>query len=93
MQIQSAPLVPEPICNHNELVPNEIDPDHLVSPSSQSVEVPEDSLLDHPPALAVVDGVPGFRSKTAGGNGIISSLCYPIFPVTVSDNFDFLYHL
>ena len=24
MQIQSAPLVPEPICNHNDLVPNRL---------------------------------------------------------------------
>ena len=65
MQSQSAPPLPEPICNHNELEPNEFDPDHLVSPFVQLIEVPEDNLLDHPHALAVVDGIPGFQSAIA----------------------------
>ena len=46
-------------------MPNEIDPDYLVSPFVQLIEVPEDNLLDHAPALAVVDGIPGFRSALA----------------------------
>ena len=65
MQIQSAPLVPEPICNHCDLVPNDMDPDHLDSSNVQLIEVPEDNLLGHPPALAVVDGAPGFQSALA----------------------------
>jgi len=42
-----------------------MDPDHLDSSNVQLIEVPEDNLLDHPPALAVVDGVPGFQSALA----------------------------
>ena len=64
MQIQSAPLLPEPICNHNELVPNEFDPD-LLSHTIQLVEIPVDNLLDHPPALAMVDGIPGSQPLLA----------------------------
>ena len=58
MQIQSAPLFPQPICNHNELVPNEFDPD-LLSHTLQLVDIPAGNLLDHPPALAEVDGIHG----------------------------------
>ena len=64
MQIQSAPLLPEPICNHNELVPNEFDPD-LLSHTMQLVDIPTDNLLDHPPALAEVDGIPGSQPLLA----------------------------
>ena len=67
MQIHSAPLVPEPICNHVDIVHNDHDVlnDHLAISTVQLIEVPEDNLLDHPPALAVVDGIPGFQSALA----------------------------
>ena len=57
---------PGAICNRNELEPNEIDPDHLVSPSLQLIEVPDDNLLDHLP------------KKGEGGNAMIASLYYCI---------------
>ena len=50
--------------HHNDLVPNETDPDHLVNLFVQLFDVPEDNLLDHP-ALAVVDGIPGCQSALA----------------------------
>ena len=31
----------------------------------QLVDIPTDNLLDHPPALAEVDGIPGFQSLLA----------------------------
>ena len=64
MQIQSAPLLPEPICNHNEVVTNECDPD-LLSHTSQLVDIPTEVPLDHPPALAEVDGIPGSQPLLA----------------------------
>ena len=67
MQSQSAHLVLEPICNHIDIV--HFDHDVLIDQGSissvQLSEVPEDNLLDHPPALAVVDGAPGFQSALA----------------------------
>ena len=63
MQMQSALLVPEPICNHGDLVPNDLDPfnDHMDSRAVQLIESPEDFLLDHLP------------KQGAGGETIISS--------------------
>ena len=58
MQIQSAPLHPEPICNHTDLVANESEPDHF-SNFLQNVDIPPDTLLDHSQPLAGVDGIPG----------------------------------
>ena len=58
MQIQSPPLLPEPICNHNEVVTNECDPD-LLSHTLQLVDSPLDNLLDRSQPLAEVDGIPG----------------------------------
>ena len=46
-------------------MPNEFDPDQLVCAFAQLIEVPEDNLLDHPHALAVVDGIPGFQFALA----------------------------
>ena len=48
--ICSASLLPAPVCNHEDCIPE---------------FVPVDNLLDHPPALAVVDGAPGFQSALA----------------------------
>ena len=39
--------------------------DHLDSSTVQLIEVPEDNLLDHPPALAEVDGIPGSQPLLA----------------------------
>ena len=58
MQIQSAPLLPEPICNHTDVVTNDSDPE-LFSHFLQNVDLPPDNLLDHPQPLAGVDGIPG----------------------------------
>ena len=58
MQIESAPLVPEPICNHTDVVTNHSDPD-LFSHFLQNVDIPPDNLLDHSQPFAGVDGIPG----------------------------------
>jgi len=67
MQIHSAPLVPEPICNHVDIVHNDHDVlnDHLDISTVQLIQLPEDNLLDHMPALAAMDGIPGFQSVLA----------------------------
>ena len=67
MQIHSAPLVPEPICNHVDIVHNDHDVlnDHLDISTVQLIELPEDNLLDRMPALAAMDGIPGFQSVLA----------------------------
>ena len=67
MQIHSAHLVPEPICNHVDIVHNDHDVlnSHLDISNVQLIELPEDNLLDHMPALAAVDGIPGFQAVLA----------------------------
>ena len=58
MQIQSAPLHPEPICNHTDMVANESEP-YTFSNFLQNVDIPPDNPLDHSQHLASVDGIPG----------------------------------
>ena len=89
MQSNSALLVPEPICNHIDIVHFDHDgqphgtqipganhqpsacneKDVLIDQGSissvQLSEVPADNLLDHVPALAAMDGIPGLQSALA----------------------------
>ena len=96
MQIHSAPLVPEPICNHVDIVHNDHDVlnDHLDISTVQLLELPEDNLLDHMPALAAMDGIPGLQSALAPLNsepplahyGGLASACNYLSPHAVDPN-------
>ena len=58
MQVQSAPPLPEPSCNHTDMVGNESEAD-LFSHFLENVDIPPDNQLDHSQPLAGVDGNPG----------------------------------